>query len=155
MAEQPSPVPSDLPRPYRETLFVTLRRTLLIGLGISLVLTPFMRDERALLDAWWRVYLAVLWFPLGGHYVELGYLNGWRMKSAWVRRQKYVSRVLYWIVGGLPLGAAFLWTLHVLGARFPLDLPLWWGMPFFPAVECVIHLVLTVLGRPSFWNARE
>ncbi len=116
---------------------------------------PFTRTGRSPLDAFWRVYVAVLWFPLGGHYVELGYLNLWRLRTTWPRARPRLSRLLYWAVSGLPLGAAFLWTLGALGVALPVYVPLWWGALFFPAVELLVHAVLAVRRYPSFWNNRE
>ena len=143
------------PRPYRETLRVTLRRTLTITFFITtaISLTPLRGGPY-----WWfwvSTYAAVLWFPLGGHYVELVYLNFLRMRWAWFLRRRYLGRVGWWLAGGLPLGLGCWWTWGLLGTRPDFDLPFWWGMPFFVLTECLAHTVLSILGRPSFWNGRE
>lgn len=144
-----------LPQPYREPLWKTLRRTLTIALCITTALTLLLPREGSYRHYWATTYLAVLWFPLGGHYVELGYLNWARMVSAWVRQHRTLSRMLWWLIGGLPLGLGCWWTWGALGTRPSFDLPLWWGMPFFVVAECVVHTVLNVRGYPSFWNGRE
>jgi hypothetical protein len=143
------------PRPYVETLGATLRRTLIIAFFITTVLALVLPHERSFLRFWLSTYPAVLWFPLGGHYVELTYLNFLRMRWSWFRQHRYMTRVLWWFAGGLPLGLGCWWTWIGLGADPGFELPFWWGMPFFILAECGVHAVLTVLGRPSFWNGRE
>jgi hypothetical protein len=143
------------PRPYVETLGATLRRTLTIAFVITTVLAVVLPHEHSFSGFWLRTYPAVLWFPLGGHYVELTYLNVLRMRWWWFHRHRYVARVLWWFVGGLPLGLGCWWTWIGLGADLGFELPLWWGMPFFVLAECAVHAILSVLGRPSFWNGRE
>ena len=149
------PSDSQRPRPYVETLGATLRRTLTIAFFITTVLALVLPHERSFLRSWLCTYPAVLWFPLGGHYVELAYLNFLRMRWAWFHRHRSVARVLWWFVGGLPLGLGCWWTWIGLGADPGFELPFWWGMPFFVLAECVVHAILSLLGRPSFWNGRE
>ena len=150
-----APSQADGPRPYREPLRVTLRRTLTIAFFITTVITLVLPHQSSYLQFWATTYAAVLWFPLGGHYVELAYLNFLRMRWPLFLRRRYLGRVGWWLVGGLPLGLACWWTWLGLGYEPGFVLPWWWGMPFFVLAECVIHTVLSILGRPSFWNGRE
>ena len=145
------------PRPYVERLGATLRRTLTIAFFITtaLALVPPLRGETSFGRFWLGTYPAVLWIPLGGHYVELAYLNFLRMRWGWFFRHRHVARVLVWFAGGLPLGLGCWWTWLAMGVRPQFELPFWWGMPFFVLAECVVHTALSVLGRPSFWNGRE
>jgi hypothetical protein len=142
-------------RPYDETIGRTLRRTILIAMFITTALTLILPRDTSYLRFWLVTFPAVLWFPLGGHYVELAYLNYLRMRWPWFHRRRYPARVGWWFVGGLPLGLGCWWTWILLGADPQFRLPFWWGMPFFIAAECVVHTVLAAAGRPSLWNGRE
>ena len=113
------------PQPYRETLGATLRRTLTITLFITTGLTLILPREGSYVRFWAVTYAAVLWIPLGGHYVELVYLNYLRMRWAWFHRHRYPARVLWWLVAGLPLGLGCWWTWLALGVRADFTLP-WW-----------------------------
>ena len=57
--------------PVREPLGVTLRRTVSVALGVGLVLSLV----RGRLLMWSLASLIVLWFSLGGHWVEIWFLN--------------------------------------------------------------------------------
>jgi hypothetical protein len=143
------------PQPYREPLWKTLRRTLTIAFFITTALTIVLPDEESYRRSWLTTYPAVLWFPLGGHYVELAYLNFLRIRWPWIHRRRTITRLAWWFVGGLPLGLGCWWTWVGLGNHPGFDLPFWWGMPFFVVVECIVHAALQLAGYPSFWNGRE
>jgi hypothetical protein len=147
------------PQPYRESPAATLRRTIAIGLVLTTILSVGLHLTRpasgSLLRLWLTTFPAILWFPLGGHFVELVYLNFLRIRWAWWHRHKRPARMIVWFLGGLPLGAGLWWTWTSLGNSLPLTPPWWWGMPFFVVVEFVVHAIRHALGYPNFWDGRE
>ncbi len=143
------------PTPCREPFQTTLLRTLTIAVFVTSATVLVLPSDGRVLRLWLITYPAVLWIPLGGHYVELLYLNAIRVRYPWVWRFRRSTRVVWWFAGGLPLGVGCWWTWTALGARPDFGLPFWWGMPFFVVAELVIHSLLAIFNKPSFWNGRE
>lgn len=147
------------PQPYRETLAATLRRTIAIAVVLTTLFVTILKARGMPTGSLWRLWLtsfpAILWFPLGGHYVELLYLNLLRMRFPSFHRHRRIARIAVWFVGGLPLGVGLMWTWTALGNTPPLTVPWWWGMPFFVFVELVVHALLHAQGYPNFWDGRE
>jgi hypothetical protein len=66
-----------------------------------------------------------------------------------------VARVATWFVGGVVLAIGMAITASTLGGFRPARWPAWWlGGGAFIALEVLVHLVLQVRGRPSFYNGR-
>lgn len=147
------------PQPYHESLGATLLRTLSIAFVLTTLLTVLLiatgQARGALVRLWLTTYPAILWFPLGGHYVELLYLNVLRMRRPAFHRHRRSTRIGVWFIGGLPLGLGLWWTWTGLGNALPVAPPWWWGMPAFVIVEFVVHAIRQALGYPNFWNGRE
>lgn len=144
----------DVPVPYREPWPATCIRTFAIAFFIATAMTLVIPRTGGYARFWLATYAAVLWFPLGGHYVELIYLNGLRMRWGWIHRRRTVTRIVWWFLGGLPLGVGCWWTFAAFGYEPGFELPFWWGMPFFVLAEVVVHGVLALRGSPNFWNGR-
>jgi hypothetical protein len=141
--------------PYREPLRVTLVRTGTIALVVGLVLAW----SRGGLGRWPMASLLVLWPALGGHGVELWFLNWLRPRLPDARGVRVAARAVVWFVGGVALALAMGWTANALGALPPAQWAAWrsawWvGGLGFIAVELMAHLVLQLRGRPSFYNGR-
>ena len=95
-----------------------------------------------------------LWFSLGGHYVELAFLNGLRARFSQGRLTQAGLRLLVWFAGGVVL-----YVLMAASARIlPLDPPplrMWWyGGLLLIGVELAVHGLLAVRGRPNFYSGR-
>ena len=138
------------PQPYREPLRATLARTLttaaILGAGLTWVFRSGIRN-------WPIATLLALWPVLGGHWVEIFFLNGLRPRLPAERRIQVIARIATWFVGGCVLMAGMHLTAVALG-RTP-RWPAWWiGGVAFIGIELVVHLVLSVLGRDSFYNGR-
>ena len=137
--------------PFREPVRATARRTLSLaalgGLALALAWGRL---------AWWPAATAVaLWPALGGHWVEVGFLNGLRPRLPARRAAQVAGRLAVWFVSGAVLGIAMRWTAGVLTqhrARLPLT---WWvaGLGFV-GVEVMVHLAANAAGRPSFVDGR-
>lgn len=103
--------------------------------------------------------LLVLWLSFGGHWVELWFLNWLRPRLSGARAVQVGARALVWFVGGTVLAIGMGLTAMAPGgfrpARWSAWGPAWWlGGLAFIGIELVIHLVLQLRGRPSFYNGR-
>src|SRR5205085_618160 len=103
---------------------------------------------------WPVATLLVLWPSFGGHWVEVLFLNRVRPRlpaGQWLRA---AVRVGVWFSGGILLWLGMVLTAMALGLR-PGRWPAWWvGGVVFVGIELVVHFVLWVRGRPSFYDGR-
>jgi hypothetical protein len=138
--------------PYREPLRTTLTRTVTIAVVVAIALVALSgRGLRALPLA----ILLALWPTLGGHFVELFFLNWLRPRLPAARGAQVVARVVVWFVGGCLLAVAMYLTTRVLFGFRP---PHWQTWPIagvaFIGIELIAHLVLQLRGCNSFYNGR-
>ena len=138
-------------QPYREPVRNTAMRTVGIALVVGGVVSLASRGR----IAWPMAALLVLWISLGGHFVELFFLNWLRRRLPVARGVQIAARLATWFVGGVVLVLGMNLTARLLievGLRMQ---PAWWlGGLVFIGVELVAHLVLQLRGRPSFYNGR-
>jgi hypothetical protein len=133
---------------YREPLRVILVRTGLIGLVVGLV-TAQLQHQPA---SWPRWTAFALWFSLGGHWVELSFLNWFRPRLASARWAQITGRVFSWLIGGVVLMVGARITVLSLSAQ-SIRLPPWWlGGPAFVCLELVVHALPPLRGHPNFYN---
>ena len=138
-------------QPFREPLPVTLLRTGTIAIVVGAVLAQFWGG----LARWPMATLLVLWPSLGGHWVELWFLNWLRPRLSAARRVQVAARVGVWFVGGIGLAIGMGLTATAIGGFRLARWPAWWlGGLAFIGIELVAHLVLQLRGRPSFFNGR-
>ena len=137
-------------KPFREPLRVTLLRTGTIAIVVGGVIARFSGG----LARWPFLTLLVLWPSLGGHWVELWFLNWLRPRLPVARAIQLGSRVAVWLVGGMVLMVGMVLTIMALGSR-PTHWPAWWlGGLVFIGVELIAHLALSLRGRPNFYDGR-
>lgn len=119
-------------------------------------------------DSWWRracsivwgglarwplATLLVLWPALGGHFVEIWFLNWLRPRLSNARGWQVAVRVGVWFLGGTALAIGMALTAIALAGFRPMHWPAWWlGGIAFIGLELVAHLVLKLRGRASFYN---
>jgi hypothetical protein len=116
----------------------------------------------ALLAHWWGglarwpvAMLLMLWPSLGGHWVELWFLNWLRPRLSVARAVQVVARVAVWFIGGSALALGMGLTAMALGGVEAARWPAWWvGGLAFIGVELVAQFVVQLRGRPSFYNGR-
>jgi hypothetical protein len=119
----------------------------------------------AVLARWWgglarwpMATLLALWPSLGGHWVELWFLNWLRPRLSDVRPVQVGARVGVWFVGGAGLALGMALTAMALGgfrsAQWSAWRTAWLGGLAFIGIELVVHLALQLRGRPSFYNGR-
>jgi hypothetical protein len=134
----------------REPLARTLARTVAIALGIGAVLAFRSRDPRL----WAPLSGLALWFSLGGHYVEVLFLNAMRPRLAGTRVAQVTARLAVWFAGGAMLYVAMAITARFLPVR-PPSLGRWWlGGLFFIGLELIVHAILAVRSLPNFYDGR-
>jgi hypothetical protein len=134
----------------REPLRVTLTRTI----GIALIAGAALASRSGGLALWPVMSVVMLWPSLGGHYVELAYLDVVRPRLSATRTVQTLARIAVWFVGGALMVVGMHFTAILLHAPRPLPTSAWWiGGFVFIGIELVVHLALHMRGRSSFFNA--
>lgn len=131
-------------QPYSEPLRVTLRRTV----TIAVVAGAIMALSFGGLKYWPAATLLAMWPSLGGHWVELWYLNWLRPRLSTSDFIQKLTRILFWFAGGILLGLGMQLTALLLPGLKRFHWPNWWfaGVGFI-GIELVVHSVLTVRAR--------
>ena len=139
-------------QPFHEPLRATLTRTL----TIALIAGGILARSWGGLTRWPIATIVMLWPSLGGHYVELWFLNWLRPRLPETRSIQAIARVSVWFVGGIVLATGMWLTTRALApTRQTPRRALWWiaGIAFI-AIELVPHTVFQLRGRPSAFNGR-
>lgn len=128
-----------------------LSRTLARNVAIAAVAGAGLAIHDRELSLWPSCSVLALWFSLGGHYVEVLFLNRIRPRFRTARPMLMTSRLLVWFAGGVLLYTAMALTGRALPLA-PPRLELWWfGGLLFVGIELVVHAVLALRGRPNFY----
>ncbi|HZZ42151.1 MAG TPA: hypothetical protein VFE58_04380 [Tepidisphaeraceae bacterium] len=138
-------------QPYHEPLSTTLLRTGAIALVVGAVLALRLGGM-----AYWPIaMLLVLWLSLGGHWIEILFLNFLRPHLPVVYPVQIAVRISIWFLGGIVLVLAMKLTAMTLAQHRPIHWPAWWGAGLaFIGIELIAHLVLQFRRRPNFYNGR-
>ena len=102
--------------PYREALRVTLMRTGAIALVVGAVIARPWSGGGGL-ARWGLAAALMLWPALGGHWVEVGFLNGLRPRISAEPSVQVGTRLGVWFVGGMALALGMVATAAGLGVR--------------------------------------
>lgn len=135
---------------FREPLSRTLARTVTIavlgGAGLAWGLGG--------LRLWPAAILVLLWVSLGGHVVEVCFLNSLRPRLPAYRVVQACARIGWWVAGGMVLGLGAKMTATV--TALPVSRwPAWWvAGPAFVGVELIAHLGMVVRRLPNFFDGR-
>lgn len=153
-----APKPEPAASRHREPLRVTLLRTGTIAAAVGAVVAWRWGQP----SVWPAAMLLALWPAFGGHWVEVGFLNGIRPRLPGSRVAQVLARLGVWFVGGAALTLGMVATAMALAPAMPQ--PLAWAYPSwqfvligalgFVAIELAVHLILQLTGRPSFYNGR-
>lgn len=136
-------------QPYREPLRVTLTRTIAIAIVAAAVASSWLGGLRRLPV----LVLLMLWPSLGGHWVDLLFLNWLRPRVPSGRSVQVAARIGVWFAGGIVLALGARLTAMLIFARPPAAwLPWAVAGSVFVGVELLAHAVLQLRGRPSFYN---
>ena len=138
-------------QPFREPGRATLARTL----GIALVAGALFARQWGGMARWPVTTIVMLWPALGGHFLELWFLNWLRPMLPHRRSVQVVARVALWFLGGVVFQAAMRLTAAALAGLRPVSRVPWWiGGLVFIGIELVAQLVLHLRARPSFYDGR-
>jgi len=104
---------------------------------------------------WPVISLLTLWPALGGHFVEIFFLNFLRPKLSPARTIQIAARLATWFTGGLLIGLAVVLCARPLNGFRPIRWQnLWLAGLIFIGIELTAHLFLQLRHRPSFYNGR-
>jgi hypothetical protein len=136
-------------QPFREALHITLIRNGTIAIIVGAVIARFWGG----LARWPLAALMALWPSLGGHWLEVWFLNWLRPRLSEARGVQVAARLAVWFAGGIVLALGMSLTAMVLVKFRPAHWLDWWlaGVAFI-GVELVAHLILHLRGRPSFFS---
>src|SRR6476619_1953306 len=81
---------------FEEPFLRTLARNVMIAVVVGVVFALLRHDLKLLLP----VTTLAMWFSLGGHYVDLAFLNGVRARLPQRRLTQALVRLLVWSCGG-------------------------------------------------------
>jgi hypothetical protein len=137
--------------PFREPIGHTLARNIVIAVVVGGALALWKRDVRL-----WAPFSALaIWFSLGGHHVEVVFLNGIRPQIPGARLTQLLARLAAWFAGGAILYVFMAATARVL-LTHPPRFGLWWlGGLIMIGVELVAHSVLALRGSSSFYGVGD
>ena len=130
------------------------RRAFARNVALAAVVGAVLALQRHDLELLVPLATLALWFSLGGHYIELAFLNGLRARIPPGRLRQAVVRLLVWFGGGVLLYVSMAATARALPIEAP-PLRLWWyGGFLLIGVELAVHAVLAIRGLPNFYNGR-
>ena len=138
-------------QPFQEPI----RRTLYRNVMIALV----MGGVAALASRRWSIWppatLLALWPSLGGHWVEVWFLNWLRPRLSPAPGVQIGARVLTWFVGGSLLAVGMRLTASAVAHwRWPPWISWWVPGVAFIVLELIVHLVMQLGGQANFYNRR-
>ncbi|MDB4915311.1 MAG: hypothetical protein JWM95_2955 [Gemmatimonadetes bacterium] len=138
-------------QPFHESPRVTLVRTV----GIALVAGAVFAHWSGGLARWPLTTAVMLWPSLGGHWLELWFLNWLRPRISEARPAQIGARLGVWFIGGLVLGIGMRLTVLAFTGRQSTQWLAWWapGLAFI-GIEFIVQAALQLRGRPSFFNGR-
>src|SRR5256885_15547106 len=135
---------------FEEPLRRTLARNVTLAASVGVVLAVQRHSLRLLLP----IAALALWFSLGGHYVEVAFLNGLRARISKGRLTQVALRLLVWFAGGVVLYVLMASSAHVLPLE-PPPLGMWGdGGLLLTGAGLAVHGPLAMRGKPNFYIGR-
>jgi hypothetical protein len=130
--------------PITRTLVRNVTIAIVVGVAISLARRAPLRFP--------VVALLALWPSLGGHFVEIAFLDIVRPRLPRSRLVQASARLVWWLAGGALLCSAMITTAQLLSIGAPPWHWWWRGPPIFVGIELTVHAALTLRERPSFYR---
>jgi hypothetical protein len=135
---------------FQEPVHRTLIRNVAIAVGVGAGVALIRRNAMVFLPT----ATLALWPSLGGHFVELAFLNFIRSRAPASRPSQIAVRVFTWFAGGCLLYVCMVGTARALSlAPLPIAFVPYAGLIFI-GVELIAHAVMAARGRPSFYDGR-
>jgi hypothetical protein len=140
------------PNPSWKRFHEPMGRTLARNIAIAVVVGASLAFRKRDLGLLASLSVLALWFSLGGHYVEVVFLNEIRSRIPGIRLTHICVRLAVWFVGGATLYVLMAITARVLPIR-PPRLGLWWfGGLLLIGVELMAHGALALRRLPNFYS---
>ena len=140
--------PSTSASRFEEPLRRTLARNVALAAGVGVVFAL----QRHRLTLFLPIAALALWFSLGGHYIELAFLNSLRARISQGWLTQVGLRLVVWFAGGVVLYLLMAASARVLPLEAP-PLRMWWyGGLLLIGVELAVHGLLAMRGRPNFYS---
>ena len=147
----PTPIAATEWEPFHEPLRATLTRTLAIAIVLGGLIAPRLGG----LSRWPAASVVMLWPTLGGHFLELWFLNWLRPRLPRSHGVQVAARLLLWFVGGaLFVVAMRLTAAALIGNRPVARVAPWIGGLAFIGIELAVHLAARLRGMRSFYDGR-
>ena len=132
---------------FREPLWQTLIRNVLIAVVVGTIVSV----RRGNLSSIGPFTLLAMWFTLGGHYVEVAFLNGIRSRLPKNRGLQLFGRLVFWFVGGCLLYLGMTMTARLFSIKLARYPDLWIGGFLLIGIELVAHLAALLRRKPNFY----
>ncbi len=133
-----------------EPLRVTLSRTLTIAVVVGVVASFATHNIRM----GFAIGLGALWPSVGGHWIELLWLNLIRKRLKPKVPILVALRLIYWWAWGFVIIFPAFYTIHVIAPSLPpMPSPLLGGFGFL-FVEMLLHGIFAMNHRPNAFDAR-
>jgi hypothetical protein len=136
--------------PVHEPIGRTLARNVAIALLVGAGLAAARQQLRLIVP----FSLLALWFSLGGHYVEVLFLNSIRPRIPAAGAVQRSARILVWYAGGSVLSLLMLATARAMRIRGPGAGRWWLGGLLLIGIELVVHVLLALRRSANFYDGR-
>ncbi len=137
--------------PYREAVSRTLLRNVAIAMVAGIVIALRLGG----LKLWPLTTAVALFFTLGGHLVEVWYLNTLSPRLSQSRLTLTSARFATWFIGGSLLGLAAFRVGSLVRPMWRIwSVPWWTGGLILICAELIAHTALAARGKPNAFNGR-
>jgi hypothetical protein len=144
------------PEKNTERFLQTITRTIFTTTIIAFILTfahvfPVVGMSKLFLFA--AIWLMIFCIVFGGHWLELMFINYIKLLLPQNRILLYFARIIYWFLSAIPLFMLATWVGSLL-INQGLRLGNWWAFGFFYiGIELLMHAIMHLRGKKSFYNA--
>jgi hypothetical protein len=126
----------------------TLARNVIIAVAVGAVFAFRRRDLGLLLP----ISALAIWVSLGGHYVEVLFLDILRPRIPKAPLHQRSVRLAVWFAGGSMLYVPMMMTARLVSIHTLHAASWWlWGL-LFVGIELVVHAAMALRGSPNFYR---